>query len=513
MSPETWINLLYLYGPMALFVFMVFVLLGKARNTEGLNQKQQRIQEIALSLVWVFIFGLGVTIVLIWWRINLPHEYVIRGSIQNLRDPETISTNDNLYLRRVYKTAFDIDYEWRILSASPPTEPVVFLLQETPESKTALRYRIPVSEKLYRGSVEISYDRSTRRMSLENGKYRSVMEPQVDTAEALPPPRGGLRVVHADATSPPEELIRALDSNDPIIRGNAKKSLVSSGRPVVAIAEKASSDPSNSPRLRAEALGVVEELVGPAEVKRDGWQPVDLSSDANLGLFALSKEGEVSKIVFASSGTQIQPAFTIPRAYSPLGIAEDQNALYAITGSSAGCTVFRYLPSTGQVSSFLIVNFACTAVAAHDGGFYVAGGTANEIRFWQRWGGSQQGASSWPDMRGIGAMWFDAWGNRILMGDNLTGMLYAASVPGFKRERLASGMGWINSVVCDQAEILVASGKKVLFLTPGGAGQSPPGNFKLPNAKRVSGVAFDGAGGVWISDYEKGSVFGPIPVS
>src|ERR1039457_5741823 len=103
MTPGEWINVLYLYGPMALFAFMLFVLLGKARPTKDLSRQEQKVQIVAYSLVWTSIFVLGAIIVVIWWRVNLPNEFEIRGVIRNLQDPETISTRDDLFLRRKYK--------------------------------------------------------------------------------------------------------------------------------------------------------------------------------------------------------------------------------------------------------------------------------------------------------------------------------------------------------------------------------------------------------------------------
>jgi hypothetical protein len=90
MGAAKWIEQLELYGPMALLVFLIFIVLPKAKPTESLNEPLKRVHIGASIGVWIGIFACGVVIVCAWWRVNFPSEYILRGVIRNLRSPESI---------------------------------------------------------------------------------------------------------------------------------------------------------------------------------------------------------------------------------------------------------------------------------------------------------------------------------------------------------------------------------------------------------------------------------------
>ncbi|HEY3458421.1 MAG TPA: hypothetical protein VGK64_27820 [Bryobacteraceae bacterium] len=514
MTPEAWIKLLYLYGPVALFAFMVFVLLRIAGNTTGLNKDQQRIQTVAYLAVWISIFILGALIVVVYWRVNFPHEYEIRGFIHDLRDPETISTADNLFLRRIYKTASNIDYEWRIISSSRPTEPVEFLLQASPSAHESTRYKIPVLDHTPHGTVEITYDRTSKTMTLVDGDYHSVMNPELISSIVSPAKKKeSAGIVYADSTPPASELVKALDSNDPIIRQNAKRDLISQGRAALDTVDKARRDSRSSKRLQIETLAVLDRVVGVKEIKQSGWRPIDLASGSKPGVIVLSNDGRVSKVEIDSTDVHLRDVFRVPTGFEAASIAEDDDAIYVAARSQRGCVVFRYLASTGQTSSKTASpDKECHSIASSGNAFYIAGGgTNNEIWSFSDWDAKRLGQMSLPGLTDASVLHFDR--DRLLVGDHAEGSLYSVSLPDFKAAKLASNLGWINSLTSDNSRILVASGKKVLVLDrQSGKGQNPPSGLKALKGGIVSGVAVDMAGSLWISDYDRESIMGPIPL-
>lgn len=132
--PDTWIKLLTLYGVPALFIFMVLILLDRARRNRGLTGQQQRVQTIAFSFVWILIFLLAIMIAANWWLEKHPQEFQIEGVITNLRDPEFITTRQELFLRNHPIAGKDFQYDWRLITPQRFTGQLELLLQAEPKA-------------------------------------------------------------------------------------------------------------------------------------------------------------------------------------------------------------------------------------------------------------------------------------------------------------------------------------------------------------------------------------------
>ena len=79
-TAESWIKLLYTYGPFAILVFFVFVTERKSRmaKNEAPPDEKKRLMVVYL-LNWVIIFGLVLFSMYAWTRINLDGERITRG--------------------------------------------------------------------------------------------------------------------------------------------------------------------------------------------------------------------------------------------------------------------------------------------------------------------------------------------------------------------------------------------------------------------------------------------------
>jgi hypothetical protein len=259
-TPDKWVSLLGDYGPMALFVFMVFVLWQIASRNKGLTVQQKKIQAVALSGVWLSIFILAAMIVVVYFRTRFPSEFQIRGYIHNLEDPSTITTRDNLFLKVKYGAYKDFDYEWRIITPQRMEGRVAFLLQKGAADHNPYRYEIPIRSDFYHGVVDITYDPASGKMKLVHGSEEETLEPKIEEA-ALPlrpiEKRFWADIVYASGPQSqldPALLVGALDANDPIIRQNARAQLITMASKSAPALEHVFLDVSSSSRLRLEAL-------------------------------------------------------------------------------------------------------------------------------------------------------------------------------------------------------------------------------------------------------------------
>ena len=99
------------------------------------------------------------------------------------------------------------------------------------------------------------------------------------------------------------------------------------------------------------------------------------------------------------------------------------------------------------------------------------------------------------------------------MADDVTGKAYALSIPDGKEELLSDNLGAVQSMATSRFHILFASGTKVLFLARSdNHGENPPlGWPELPGGNIV-GVAVDASDKLWVADYDKKLVEGPLPL-
>jgi len=347
LSPEKWIDLLTLYGPMALFVFMVFVLLQVARRAGGLTADQRKVQVFAYGLVWLSIFVLAGMIVIAWWRVNFPEEFVVSGTIRNLRDPELITTYEELYLHKQPVAGLDFEYQWRLISPLRFTGEIELLLQKKPTDAYVLKYKLPIRSEFYKGTVDIEYDQTSNKMTLLHGTYKEEIAPSptsipgegptasAHTQNSLTPD-----IVYA-AQLPqvkPEDLISALDADDPVIRATARRDLIALGPSATPYVGEALTDPASSYRLKVEALSTLKDMSQPAKQA--------LSEPARCAIARAANEGDPG--LRAEATAVVAAGVTIPATCGasqpiPGGLPAVRDPLHLWNHASPGGLAF--LPS------------------------------------------------------------------------------------------------------------------------------------------------------------------------
>src|SRR5207237_1113699 len=95
-----WIKILYEYGPFAILVFLVIVPERRIRTAmKEASEADRKSLRWVYILNWVAVFGLAIFSVYAWSRLNLTEQPTIRGTIENVSNLETLSTNfEDLYL-------------------------------------------------------------------------------------------------------------------------------------------------------------------------------------------------------------------------------------------------------------------------------------------------------------------------------------------------------------------------------------------------------------------------------
>lgn len=564
-TPDKWMELLRTYGPIALFVFMVFVLLGMAQKIGGLSPQQQKVQLAAFSLVWISIFALAVVIVIVWWRANLPPEFVVKGVLRNLRDPETVSTSQEMYMRVHPIAGKDFEYQWRFITPRKFAGDVTLILQKSAASRQVLKYKFPIRPDYYSGDadVDIAYDRETDKMTVtRNGSAVQIVPAQPEQASNAPlPDRRDPSVVYAQDDSkqvPLVDLIKGLDADNPLIREKAREDLAARGG--AALPEIESALNGSSPRLRAGALAalivmtqhgkislpdsmrcavaklavadpdrftrseawqLIEANVRPdrgcntpeaIDELKIPWAPVALAYHPESGLFALDRSGRVYRVgvdgkseavnLFSASASTALDLAAGPRAVVVTGIAGNVGKLCVFT-----------LATAKQSEIILSVGRFATGLAMDADTVYVgtSGANGHAVEAWDFVRGKRQ--RNWPldGFQSVGPMILDEAQKKLLVTDPQASRVYTLTLTDGRIKLLSDQVGMATAVAVSARYYLLGSGGKILFLSRlSGLGENPPPGVNAIGFKQISGLEVDKSGDLWVSDFYRKVIRGPI---
>ena len=277
MGAETWIKLLFTYGPYAMVLLLIVVVESKLRRArkDATEQEKRRLFDALYISNWVLIFGVVIFSLYAWSRVNLTGEYAITGRIENLTGSETVFTSTaNLFLHRIYLPGGSSDYEWRLITPSklPEGEKITFTFDrsscnggEHPNN----RFNLAIQPSFYDKEVVILYFRSDDRLVFRHDGRETDLQWE---AESRPPKAplteqtGLVRPVVFSSDGPPNSLqaaksadyfAKTLESPDAIIRRNARAELAQSGEAMLPWIESVLNDPKSSYRLR---IGVITAL-------------------------------------------------------------------------------------------------------------------------------------------------------------------------------------------------------------------------------------------------------------
>lgn len=287
---ETWMKLLFTYGPFALLTLFVFVILGKAKSQMNDTAKKNPVRVLVYSGTWVAIFVLCGIIVWVWIRLNVPsEEFTIRGHLTGLQDDEKFASRfADMFLKRLsYEQHRNFDYEWRIITRDklPDAQSISLLIdRSTKEHEDLVEYVLPIRSDFYVANaiVDLKYNRQGRKLELfQGGEFTPLKVTwSSDTGEtqgALQEPAGGsvgflnlVTTVFAQSPMNSETLGRRLESDDPVMRLDARAELAKAGLDALPYIRDVLENRNSSYRLR---LGVISALNNIKEVSASSLGP------------------------------------------------------------------------------------------------------------------------------------------------------------------------------------------------------------------------------------------------
>lgn len=199
---------------------------------------------------------------------------------------------------------------------------------------------------------------------------------------------------------------------------------------------------------------------------------------------------------------------------SPVNVAVTQDSVIASANYGATCALYRYSFASKATTTKLLGRDggSCSGLVVTGSNIYVIQTklSSSEVRHWSSWDNDQPGG--WPigENETFVYLGFDVLMNRLLAATS-DGNLNAISISTGKPRRIASDMGWVNSIATDQKHILLASGKKILSISQiTDKRETTPTGLNSLGSGHISGLVFDAAGRIWLCDYDKCLIRGPL---
>lgn len=283
-TAESWIKLLYTYGPFAILVFFVFVTERKSRIAKNEAPKDEKPRLMVVYLLnWVIIFGLVLFSMYAWTRINLNDEPTIKGRIENLTGREVISTGSAyFYVHRVYVVPGRAEYLWRLVGQkkySDGEKITIVLDPNDPKLGEAgiTSNELTIRKGFYDQEVRISYHPDVNKLFVTEGeKEIALPQSQQTIAEVSPGIWDFLSpTAHAQGAYQSEAFISSLESPDPVIRLKARADLARQGSAAVPWIEDVLGNPKSSYRLR---IGTIIALNNMSEVNTQALRPATITA-------------------------------------------------------------------------------------------------------------------------------------------------------------------------------------------------------------------------------------------
>ncbi len=280
---DNWVRILSTGGAGGVLVFaVVFLLKWSSRYMKDAPPAWRRSVILVFLGTWLVIFVAAGLIMFVWARVTIKNEIrneaIIRGRLMGL-DPTTDfkSLFDDLYLRRVDKTQSQAAFAWLIISQErlAPGRIVNLLLDgSTTQSEVLNNCEMPIKADFYGREVILKYD-SKRRVLVEDGSALNCSPAPllVDIRKKveLPPglrfqlvPSAYAQVVDQRAVGELEAMSARLESNDAVVRLQARSDLAAAGGNALWYIDLVLSNPKSSYRLQ---LGTLVALNNMAAIK------------------------------------------------------------------------------------------------------------------------------------------------------------------------------------------------------------------------------------------------------
>jgi hypothetical protein len=252
--------LLFNFGLAGLLVFLVFVV---ERQLRGLRSVSNGLFLTLYPANWLVTFGV---VALLAYRGFFPSEFTLSGEVQNLKGGETVRGTgqaDEFYTFQKYRsqTSDVFDLRWRVTS-NRPLASLSFLFFKGP-ADDGERHSVAVDPTAYKTGLTMRYNRENNTLVLvgSDGKEQKTVSADAPVTHAVLEP--WLETVVFAAVEPSVDAIFGrLQSNDPLVRRDARRELAQLGLPILPSIEKVLLSETSSYLLRVGTLSVLTNMPG-----------------------------------------------------------------------------------------------------------------------------------------------------------------------------------------------------------------------------------------------------------
>jgi len=208
MSAETWVNILYTYGPYALLIFLVLVVEKQVRSAwreaDKNNKPERTLFQVLYGLTWLMIFGVAICGIYAWWVINLTRRPQIIGTAESFLNVEILGTTcADLYLHKKPKGLAYSDYDLLLINTDhkqwPDGEKIRLTIQAPrtgAKDDDLYEYELPIRSDFYKTGVVLR--RRENKLLLVNKDKEEELRGGVLPSNALP---SGVQAGNAAPTS------------------------------------------------------------------------------------------------------------------------------------------------------------------------------------------------------------------------------------------------------------------------------------------------------------------------
>ena len=291
---DAWIKLLFVYGPFAILVFLVFVTERKLRTAakEASGDEKKTLTRVYI-LNWVAIFSLVIFSVYAWKRLNLDRKPTIEGRIESLSNSESLTTSSaDLYLHRIRLNTRYSDYEWLLVNKDKRFEDGAKIKFTIDRSNSdggdgdVYEYELPIQSDFYDKAVQLRrekdklfWNRNGEEIELNGRTLPQAIQPVAARRE--PPQEFFSTVAYAQSAQTAfsaEDFAVGLESPDALIRRSTRAELAKQGQTAMPWIEDILANPKSSYRLK---LGVIVALNNMPELRADTLKPSTIAAIKN----------------------------------------------------------------------------------------------------------------------------------------------------------------------------------------------------------------------------------------
>lgn len=291
MNAKNWVDILFIYGPFAVLILLIFVVERRVytrwRAANQSNKKEQTAFLSLYGLTWLMIFGVAVYSIYAWKKVNLDERPKIAGEIQNLSNMETLGTGSaELYLNKIAGSGRFSDYRVLLVKSDHKrwrdNEPVRFTIQTParPDNQDGdlYEYFLYIRPDFYENGVTLTRNQD-KLLFYDGGKWTALdgrkvprdAEPTV--TEPAPQSQNSWDIVptayaHADQdyqqmkqSTPISDFAIGLESPDAVVRRKSRADLAKRN-PIEAVPwiQNVLDDPKSSYRLKLGVLAALNQM-------------------------------------------------------------------------------------------------------------------------------------------------------------------------------------------------------------------------------------------------------------